>query len=119
MTKEQYISNWHDNFVNGIKFYMSIASALLLQATNDDKQKLEIFKLMLNGKDARDIEKELSVGTVTHGTLDRIEKLNKDLVDFLFEQKSEFWKMFIKQQCYFSIEEGKKAGMVLLKELGI
>ena len=121
MPKEQYILNWHDGFVNGIKYLLATAVkfSLLPEATDDDKQQIELFKLMLKGKDAKTIEKELAEGLVNHNTFDKIEKLNKEILDFIFEQKSEIWKMLLKQQCYFNIEMGKKVGQAMLNELGI
>ncbi|MBO4602842.1 MAG: hypothetical protein J5651_06755 [Salinivirgaceae bacterium] len=121
MTKEQYISNLHDSFVNFINHILSLADMLILlpQATDYDKRELDKVKLMLKGKDAKSIEKELSDGTFSCSTLDRIEKLYKDLTDFGLEHihESEIWKMLVKQMCYSNIENGKKDALVRLEEI--
>ena len=112
MTKDQYISNLHDGFVNFINYMLTLAAKLIMlpQATDYDRHVIDKAKLMLKGNDAKSIEKELSNGTVTHSTLDRIEKLYKDLTDFGLEHihKCAIWKMFVKHICYSNIENGKK-----------
>lgn len=51
---------------------------MLPQATDYDKREIDKVKLMLKGKGAKSIEKELYDGTYSRSTLDRIEKLYKD-----------------------------------------
>ena len=87
-TQQQYISNWHDSFVSYIKQYEALIAALiaLREATDEDKQVLDKVKLMLHGKDAQDVEKDLAEETVSKSTLDKIEKLNKDIADVAVEQ---------------------------------
>ena len=59
MTKEQYISNLHDSFVDFINHILSLADMLILlpQATDYDKRELDKVKLMLKGEEAKSIEK--------------------------------------------------------------
>lgn len=123
MTKEQYISNLHDSFVNFINYMLTLATDLIMlpQATDYDKRELDKVKLMLKGNDAKSIEKELSDGTFSCSTLDKIEKLYKDLTDFGLEHihESEIWKMFVKHICYSNIENGKKDALARLGEIDI
>ena len=123
MTKEQYISNLHDSFVNFINHILSLADMLILlpQATDYDKRELDKVKLMLKSKDAKSIEKELSYCTFSRSTLDRMEKLYKDLTDFGLEHiyESEIWKIFVKHMCYSNIENGKNGVLARLEEIEI
>lgn len=86
--QQQYISEWHDNFVNFIGGLLSFVESLIVlpEATDEDKRAFDQIKLMLNGKDAKDIESTLANGTVRHDTLYKIEKLYKDLVDISVER---------------------------------
>ena len=123
MTKEQYISNLQDSFVNFINYIFSLADMLTLlsQATDYDKRELDKVKLMLKNKEAKSIEKELSDCTFSRSTLDKIEKLYKDLTDFGLEHihESEIWKMFVKQMCYSNIENGKMDALARMEEIDI
>ena len=118
MTRQQIISNLHDNFVKFLNDAFSLADSLINapQVTDYDKQELDKVKLMLKGNEAKSIEKELSDKTFNRRTLDRIEKFYKDLLDFSFEHisKSEIWKMFVKHVCYSKIENGKKETLAML-----
>ena len=84
MNQQQYISNLHDSFVNFINHMLSLADKLIMlpQATKHDKLEFDKVKLMLKGKDAQSIEKELSVENFNRNTLGKMEKLYKDLTDF-------------------------------------
>ena len=110
MTKQEYIANWHDSFVAYVKQWRDIIGALMIlpEATDKDKHGLELYRLILDGKDARDIEKSLASGTVNKEVLNKIEKL--DLVDTAVEHLhtdvliKEFWKRIM----YIRIEQGRK-----------
>lgn len=82
-SQQQYISEWHDDFVNFIGGLLGFVEVLIVhpEATDDDKRMLDQIKLMLKGKDAKEIEQTLASGIVKQDTLDKIEKLKKDLVD--------------------------------------
>lgn len=121
MTHQQYISNLHDSFVNFINRMFSLADGFvnMPQVTDYDKQELDKVKLLLKSKDAESIEKELTYKNFSSSTLDKVEKLYKDLADFALEHihENEIWKMFIKQLCYSSIEMGKKDALMKLREV--
>ena len=72
-----YISEWHDNFANHIGGLLSFVETLLIQpyVTDKDKQALDEIKMILNGKDAKDIEQTLAKGIVKQDTLDKIGQL--------------------------------------------
>ena len=122
MTQQQYISNLHDSFVNFINYMLTLATDLIMlpQATDYDKRELDKVKLMLKGNDAKSIEKELTDGTFSRSTLDKIEKLYKDLTDFGLEHiESVIWKMFVKHICYFNIENGKMDALARIDDVEI
>lgn len=60
--QQQYISEWHDNFVNFIGGLLGFIESLIIlpEATDEDKRAINQIKLMLNGKDAKDIESTLA-----------------------------------------------------------
>jgi len=80
MIQQQYLSNWHDSFVNyASQILATIASVeLSSQATEEDKRGFEMVKALFKGKDVQDVERDLSEGVVRQSTLDKIEKLNKE-----------------------------------------
>ena len=110
--QQQYIANWHDSFVGYIRQYESLIAALIVmpEATDKDKQVFDKVKLMLHGKDAQDVEKDLAESRVSKNTLDKIEKLNKDIADIALEQlKTEtVVKEFLKRLTHLKIEQEKK-----------
>lgn len=83
----QYITNWHDNFVDYIGSLLGVVAGLMArpEATEEDKRGLEVIKQILNGRDVVDVERDLAAGVVRKSTLDKIEKLNKDLADTCLE----------------------------------
>lgn len=60
--QQLYISEWHDSFVNFIDGLLGFTESLIIlpEATDEDKRALNQIKLMLNGKDAKDIESTLA-----------------------------------------------------------
>lgn len=121
--QQQYISEWHDNFANHIGGLFSFAETLLIQpnVTDKDKQALDEIKMILNGKDAKDIEQTLAKGIVKQDTLDKIEKLYKDLTDKAIEKMTvtPLAKEFLKKLSYSQIEQAKNFSSQKLLELQI
>lgn len=121
--QQQYICNWHDSFVNYISSMLGVIAGLLThpEATSEDKQVLESIKMLLNGQDASDVEKDLASGIVKKSTLDKIEKMDKDIVDICFEHAPMnplvhgFWKRFL----HIQIEQNKRAEEMRLSMLQI
>jgi len=64
--QQQYISEWHDSFVNFIGRLLSVVESLIVLpgATDEDKRALDHIKLMLNCMDVKDIENTLANGIV-------------------------------------------------------
>ena len=121
--QQQYIANWHDSFVGFIRQYEALIASLIAlpEATDEDKQVLDKVKLMLHGKDVQDVEKDLTEGTISKKTLDKIEKLNKDIADVAVEQlkTDAVVKEFLKRLTHLKIEQDKKVEELRLRTLNI
>lgn len=109
--RRQYIENWHDVFVERIGriicFYDTLMA--LSQATEEDKRVLGMYKAFFQGKDVMDIERDLMEGTVNKNTLDKIEKLGKDLVDLALKHipMGVLEKLFLKQLYCIYVERSR------------
>lgn len=84
-----------------------VALEMQPQATDADKHGFDDLKLLLNGKDVQDVERDLADGVVSQITLDKIEKFGKDVTDILFDylETSPLWKAFWKQLTYMRIAQ--------------
>ena len=106
-----------------IRQYEALIATLISmpEATDEDKQVLDRLKLMLHGKDALDVEKDLAEGTVSKSTLDKIEKLNRDIADVAVEQlkTDAVVKEFLKRLIHLKLEQDKKAEELRLRALNI
>lgn len=123
MTRKEYISNWHNDFVAYIAYIQKLVAGFMLSslATERDKQGLVLCKLLLESKDVLEVEKSLSDGVVNREVLDKIEKLNKDLVDVAVEhlQTDVIVKEFWKQLAYFKIAQNRKSEEMRLSVLDV
>ena len=121
ISQQQYISEWHDNFVNYIRRLMSLVGAMENHpsATDEDKKGLGQIKMVLQGREVLEIERSLAAEDVKQDVLDKIEKLNKDLVDMAIEYLSTdaVVKEFLKSLSYYQIEQNKRFAEVRLKDL--
>ena len=121
--QQQYLANWHDNFVKYVNQMLTAIAALeiLPQVTNTDKQGIDALKLLLNSKDVQDVERDLANGVVSQATLDKIEKLNKDLGDIAIDHidANPLWIQFLKQLYNIKVESDKKAEIMRLRALQI
>ena len=90
-------------------------------ATVEDKRGLEVIKLILDGRVAADVERDLADGVVRKSTLDKIEKLNKDLADTCLEhiQMNPLVREFWKQMAHIKIEKDKVGELDRLTALQI
>lgn len=79
MTQQQYLSNWHDSFVNYVNQILATIASVEMssQATDEDKRGFEMVKVLFRGKDVQDVERDLANGIVRQSTLDKIEKIDK------------------------------------------
>ena len=77
--------------------------------------------LLLSSKDVQDVESDLANGVISQATLDKIEKLNKDLGDIVIDHidANPLWKQFLKQLYGMKVESDKSAEMTRLKVLQI
>lgn len=121
--QQQYIANWHDSFVGFIRQCEALIVTLIAlpEVPNEDKQVLDRLRLMLHCKDTQDVEKYLADGTVSKSTLDKIEKLNKDIADVAVEQlkTDAVVKEFLKRLTHLKLEQDKKAEELRLRALNI
>ena len=69
-TQQRYIANWHDSFVQYIQQLQRFIVTLeaLPEATDEDKKAIGVIKMMLNGKDLQDVERDLASGTIKRST---------------------------------------------------
>ena len=91
------------------------------EASEEDKKGLDGIKLILSGRDAADVERDLAAGIVRKSTLDKIEKLNKDLADTCLEhvQMNPLVREFGKQLSHIKIERDKASEKERLSALQI
>ena len=108
------------NFIGGLLGFVE-SLIVLPEATGEDKRVLDQIKLMLNCRDVKDIESTLANGTVRHDTLDKIEKLYKDLVDISVERMTiaPLTKEFLKALFYYQIGQNKALAKMRINELQI
>lgn len=88
-------------------------------ATDEDKKGFEQIKMLLHGREALEIERSLAEADVKQEVLDKIEKLNKDLVDITVAhlQTDAILKEFLKKLTYYQIEHNKRLAEIRLKDL--
>lgn len=119
----RYISEWHDDFVKYIRSILGIIELMENHpsATNEDRRGFEQIKKLLHGRVALEIEHSLAMADVRQEVLDKIEKLNKDLVDMAIEHLSTeaLVKEFLKKLSYYQIEQNKRLAELRLNELQI
>lgn len=91
------------------------------EASEEDKKALGGIKMMLNGRDVQDVVRDLAAGVVRKSTLDKIEKLNKDLADTCLEhvQMKPLVREFWKQLSHIKIERDKASEKERLSALQI
>lgn len=121
--QHKYITNWHDNFVNYTQSLRGVVAGLMAvpEASEEDKRGLDSIRLILGGRDVVDVERDLAAGVVRKSTLDKIEKLNKDLTDTCLEhiQMNPLVREFWKQMVHIKIEQDKAGEQERLAALEI
>lgn len=119
--QQQYITEWHDDFVNYIGGLGSIVEVMKNHpsATENDKKGFGQIKMLLHGRDALEIERRLAEAEVKQDILDKIEKLDKDLVDMAVEHLTTdiVVKDFLKKLSYHRIERDKRLAEIRLNDL--
>lgn len=121
--QSQYLANWHDSFVNWVNGVLGIIELLSVHpmATDEDRQALAQCKAILNGYEVVSVEESLLNGVVTDEVLDKIEKLNKRIVDNIVEhiKTDALTKELLRRLCYLKIEQDKSADEMRLSALRI
>ncbi|MBQ9293936.1 MAG: hypothetical protein IJ219_03300 [Bacteroidaceae bacterium] len=121
--QQQYIAQWHDGFMSYVGSLLGVIAGLVTrpEATREDKEALEAVKMMLTGKDAEDVERDLSSGIIKKSTLDKIEKINGDLVDTCLAhiQMNPLVREFCKQMMHIQITHNRRAEAMRLQALHI
>lgn len=121
LLQQQYILEWHDNFVNYIGAILGTIDVMMNHpcATDEDKKGFDQIKLLLHGREAVEIERRLADADVKHDILGKIEKLDKDLVDMAIEHLTTdtVVKEFLKKLSYYQIEQNKRLAEIRLKDL--
>lgn len=123
MTQQEFLSNWHDSFVNYVsQILAAIASAeLSSQVTEEDKRGFEMVKVLFRGKDVQDVERDLAEGVVRQSTLDKIERIDKEFADILVDHVDTvpLRKQLLKQLLHRVVENNKTMAIMRLNELNI
>lgn len=122
-TQQQYLSVWHDSFVNYINQILStIASMEMLpEATEADKRGFELVKVLFRGKDVQDVERDLANGIVQQSTLAKLEKIDKEFADIIVDyiDTIPLRKQLLKLLLHMVVENNKKMAMMRLNTLKI
>ena len=87
MTRQEYIAQWNRLLTNYVSTTLGIIAGRQLQPGIEVewKERLEYLKLLLEGKDVRDVKADLAQGIVTEETLDKTEKIYAEIDGFLIE----------------------------------
>ncbi len=87
MSRQEYISQWNVLLSNYVSSTLGIIAGRLCQPGIEVewKEKLEYLKILLEGKDVRDVKADLAQGKVTDGTLDKTEKIYAEIDSSLIE----------------------------------
>lgn len=119
--QKQYITEWHDNFVSYVGGLLGVIATMMNHpsATDEDKSGFDQIKMLLHGREAVEIEHSLILADVKKEILDKIEKLNKDLVDMAIDHlpTDSVKKEFFKKLSYYQIEQNKRMAEARLIDL--
>lgn len=87
MTRQEYIAHWNVLLTNYVSTTLGIIAGRLCQLGIEVewKERLECLKLLLEGKDVRDVKADLTQGIVKDETLDKTEKIYAEIDGFLIE----------------------------------
>jgi hypothetical protein len=121
--QQQYLVNWHDSFVNYVNQILATIASVEMssQATEEDKRGFEMVKVLFRGKDVQDVERDLANGIVRQSTLDKIEKIDKEIADILVDHVDTIplRKQLLKQLLHRVVENNKAAEEMRLNALNI
>jgi len=121
--QKQYLASWHTSFVNFVSVLVRDVDALLLApaAPEQDRHYLAKCREKLTSRDVQDVEKDLSKGIVKVSTIDKIDKLHKELIDIAWDHllDSPFLRQALKEMTYFQAQLQKDGKIQLLRSLQI
>ena len=121
--QRQYLANRYDAFVDYVGKIISLADTMMLMdnVTDNDKRNLELFKTIMHRKDVQDVKNDLANARIKKSTLDKTEKLDKDIVGFTVEHMSvsPLFQHILKQVSYYQIEYNKQIAIIQLNDLQI
>lgn len=121
--QEQYLNEWHDSFVEYVKYLLSVIETLTLcsDITEKEIKFFEQIKIKLKGNDVIAIERDLAERVIKQDTLNKIERFDKDLIDMCVKHLTaeSHVKEFLKQLLYGQIERNKQITIVNLNSLHI
>lgn len=121
--KQQYLSSWHSSFVNFVSASIRDVDALLLNpaATDQDRHYLAKYREKLTSRDVHDVEKDLSEGIVKVSTINKIDKLHKELIDIAWDLflDSPFLRQALKEMTYYQAQLLKDGEIQRLRSLQI
>jgi len=119
----QYFASWHQSFVEYIGSLKLFIAALMQrpEASEEDKSGFMQCLHILEGNDVSEVERALSECKVTMSILDKVEKINKDIVDIAIDhiKTEELAKMILKNLIYMKIAQEKNVEKMRLGELNI
>ena len=122
-SQRQYLANLHDSFVEYINGTTTLVNTLMAlpQATEADKKLLDTFKEILHCHDVEDVKSRLLEYPIRRSTIDKMENVYKNLVDFAIEHlhESPLFKQFWKVMSHTQIEHNKCIEIQRLNSLGI
>ena len=123
MTQQQYLTNWHDSFVNYVNQILATIASVekSSQATEEDKRGFEMVKVLFRGKDVQDVERDLGEGVVRQSTLDKIERIDKEFADILVDHVDTIplRKQLLKQLLHRVVENNKAEEEMRLNALNV
>lgn len=123
MTQQQYLSDWHDSFVNYVSQILATIASVEMssQASEEDKRGFEMVKVLFRGTDIREVERDLAEGVVRQSTLDKIEKIDKEFADIIVDHIDNIplRKQLLKQLLHMVVENNKATAMMRLNTLDI
>ena len=123
MTQQQYLTNWHDSFVNYVNQILATIASVEMssQATEADKRGFEMVKVLFRGKDVQDVERDLGEGVVRQSTLDKIERIDKEFADILVDHVDTIplRKQLLKQLLHRVVENNKAEEEMRLNALNV
>ena len=123
--KEAYILQWQTDFDRHVSWAWNYAGAVLNnpKATPDDKKCFTSVLSILSSNEVVEIKRDLAEAEITLDTFDKIEKLNKDLLDAAIddinvtEQAKCFFKgithTWVSMAKSFGIQEARRMGVVV------